>query len=409
MNQQLTSPAVKPLSKLPLLSDFSSKPLFVGIDMHKLNWQVAVLYQGVVLSNTSIHGSADKLIHHLHKLYPHALFHCVYEAGCWGFTLCRELWAAGMNCIVVNPADIPTTNKDTRAKTDQVDARKLAQHHSAGLLLPIHVPSEALQKQRSLIRFRKKLWKDLVRSKNRLKSQLCFQGISIPPQFDNPHWSRNFLQWIREQAHHDELLSDTLLLMLEQVIALRALMLQVEKKLRELMRSAAFKSRSELLLSIPGVGPLTAMLFLLEVGDVSRFKSFDELNRFVGFCPDSHSSGSTERQTGLSTRGHSQLRSQLVEAAWQLIRKDMAMLEDYKLLCKRMDGQHAIIRIARRLLRRMRAVLVSAKPYLKGISGAVRADDIEVPAPPAVVVAPKVKGRPRRSESLATAGLRGAD
>jgi len=56
-----------------------------------------------------------------------------------------------------------------------------------------------------------------------------------------------------------------------------------------MMWSEDFKKKSELLRSIPGVGPLTAMLFLLEVGDISRFKSFDHLNHFVGFCPDSYS------------------------------------------------------------------------------------------------------------------------
>jgi transposase len=94
-----------------------------------------------------------------------------------------------MECIVVNPADIPGTDKERRNKTDPVDARKLAKQLAAGLLQPIYVPSEKLQKQRSLIRLRKKLWSDLVRCKNRLKGELIFHGILIPKQYDNPSWS----------------------------------------------------------------------------------------------------------------------------------------------------------------------------------------------------------------------------
>jgi transposase len=90
---------------------------------------------------------------------------------------------------------------------------------------------------------------------------------------------------------HDEDLKDTVTLMQEEVQALRGLLLKTEHKLRELMRDEDFRQNSALLRSVPGVGPLTAMLFLLEVRDVNRFKSFDELNRFVGLCPDSHSSG----------------------------------------------------------------------------------------------------------------------
>jgi transposase len=98
-------------------------------------------------------------------------------------------------------------------------------------------------------------------------------------------------RWIAEQAMHDEDLKDTVTLMQEEVQALRGLLLKTEHKLRELMRDEDFRQNSALLRSVPGVGPLTAMLFLLEVRDVNRFKSFDALNRFVGLCPDSHSSG----------------------------------------------------------------------------------------------------------------------
>lgn len=386
-----------PSQKVQQSADFTNRVLYVGIDVHKVRWQVAVYYEGLILSNTSIEGTSEVLITHLRKRYGGAQFHCVYESGPFGFSLCRSLWAAGMECIVVNPADIPDTDKERRSKTDQVDARKLATHLSAGLLHPIHIPSEKLQKQRSLIRFRKKLWGDVCRAKNRLKSELHFQGITIPPQFDRAHWSHNFLQWIEQQANRDEDLKDTLLLMLEEMKALRLLLLKTERKLRELMRSEEFRQSSELLRSIPGVGPLTAMLFLLEVGDVRRFKSFDQLNRFVGFCPDSHSSAENERHCGITLRRHNQLRSMLIEAGWQLIRRDAAMLDYYKGLTRRMKGQNAIIRVARKLLRRMRAVMLSERMYVTGISGDQQASSRDAPPP-----APKKTGRPKKMVSTPT-------
>lgn len=393
-----SSAVVEPPNKVVNTLDFANRQLYIGIDVHKKRWQVAVCLDGVMLSNVSIAASADMLIAYLRKHYGNASFHCVYECGCFGFTLCRQLWAAGMECIVVNPNDIPGTDKERRSKTDPVDARKMARHHAAGLLQGVHVPSEKSQKQRSIIRFRKRLWGDLVRAKNRLKSELSFQGIEIPARFDNPHWSHNFMNWISAQAHADDDLKDTLLLMLEEVQALRLLLLKTERKLRELMWSNDYKHNSELLRTIPGVGPLTSMLFLLEVGDVRRFKTFDALNRFVGLCPDSDSSGDTQRHTGISKRRHKTLRSALVESAWQLMRRDAAMFDQYKLLCKRMKPQKAIIRIARKLLRRMRALLLSDKVYLKGIAGNITSEQINAPALPA----PRPKGRPKR---IATAGV----
>lgn len=378
--------------KVQNIANFTNRDLYVGIDVHKARWQVAIYYEGLVLSNTSIEAGSEALVTHLHRRYGEAHFHCVYESGPFGFGLCRLLWAAGMDCIVVNPADIPCADRDRRGKTDPVDARKLAMHLAAGLLRPIHVPSEKMQKQRSLIRFRKRLWGDLVRCKNRLKGELAFQGIIIPKQYDNPHWSHNFLHWIEEVAKGDEDLGCTLMLMLEEVKALRVLLLKTERRLRELMWSEEFKTKSALLRSIPGVGPLTAMLFLLEVGEVERFKSFDQLNRFVGFCPDSHSSGESVRQTGLSLRTHSQLRCMLVEASWQLIRRDAAMLDHYRELTKRMKGQDAIIRIARKLLRRIRAVMLSERMYVSGIDGRLVSSDIDAPSVPQA----KKRGRPKK-------------
>lgn len=356
-----------PITKIKRVQDFSNRDLYVGIDVHKKRWQVAVLCDGVALGNSSIEADADGLIRHLRGRYGAATFRCVYEAGPFGFALCRSLWAAGMECIVVNPADIPGTDQERRSKTDAIDARRLANHLAAGLLRGIHVPSEQLQKHRSLIRFRKKLWGDLTRCKNRLKSELRFQGITVPPQFDNPHWSHNFLHWIEETAGKDCDLQDTLELMLEEVRHLRLLLLKTEKKLRALMRTDTYIKQETLLRSVPGIGPITAQLFVLEVGDVSRFKSADALNRFVGLCPDSHSSGEREHHTGITQRRHNQLRSHLVEASWQLIRRDPALLDAYKKLCGRMKSEGAIIRIARRLLRRMRAVLLSGKLYVRGV------------------------------------------
>jgi transposase len=166
-----------PSEKVQNKADFTCRKLSVGIDVHKMRWQVAVYYEGLILSNVSIEGSSEALVTHLRKYYGDAYFTCVYESGPFGFSLCRSLWAAGMECMVVNPADIPGTDKERRSKTDKVDARKLATHLAARLLHPVHVPTEKLQKQRSLIRFRKKHWGDLCRAKNRLKSELRFQGL----------------------------------------------------------------------------------------------------------------------------------------------------------------------------------------------------------------------------------------
>lgn len=365
--KQQTSAITETFCKGRTMTDFSGKTIFVGIDVHKKDWQIGVFYSGIVLGNFRITGNIDDLISFFYRRYPGATVRCVYESCAWGFTLQRQLVAAGIDCIVVHAADVPGSDKEKKNKTDKVDAVRLARHHAAGLLKGIHVPDEQLQKERNLIRLRKRILGDLNRSKNRLKSLLKFEGICIPKEYDTTSWSNNFIKWIEQTIATDPLLKNVVELLLQEIKTQRELLQKAEKKLRELMNTERYKDDMRALRTVPGIGPIVSTLFLLEVGDVSRFKTFDELNSFIGFYPGSSSSGEKEYNTGLSTRKHNQLRSLLVEAAWIAIKKDPALLDSYQQLTKRMKGNHAIIRVARKLLRRMRTVLLNRQDYQIGI------------------------------------------
>ena len=365
--KQQTSATTETIVKGRNIIDFTGKTIYVGIDVHEKDYQVAKVLDGVCLGNHRMPANNQMLIDHLNSRYPGATFKCVYESCAWGFTLQRALNSAGIECIVVHAADVSSSDKEKKRKTDKVDAHKLARNLASGDLTAIHVPDEALQKERNLIRFRKKLVGDLNRSKNRLKSLLKYQGIKIPEQLGKKNnWSRNFMNWVEQEAKRDILLQDTLLLMLEQIKSLRQLLLKTERALRKLMQTR-YNEQAKLLMTAPGIGRIVAMLWLLEIGDVNRFHSFDALNDLVGFCPDTDSSGDTERDKGITSRRHKQLRSALIEAAWTAIRIDPALMNAYQKLTKRMEGKYAIIRIARKLLRRMRAMLLTGQPYQIGV------------------------------------------
>lgn len=365
--KQQTSAATETGNKGRNIIDFSGKTIYVGIDVHQKDWQIAIRCGEVTLANFRMLAGAQCLIDHLQSRYQGAIIKCVYESCAWGFELQRRLTKAGIDCIVVHAADIGSTDKEKKRKTDKVDALKLANNLGSGNLKGIHVPDEGLQKQRSLIRLRHSLKRDLTRSKNRLKSLFKFQGIELPKQFEKNNWSHNFLSWIEEQSHQDALLEDTICLMLDQIKHLRELLLRAERKLRLVMQDDRYRDQIKLVSSAPGIGTVNAAMFALEVGDIRRFKNFDSLNDFVGFCPDSDSTGETQRHTGITSRRHNELRRCLIQAAWQCIKKDPAMLEAYQQLRKRMSDHKAVVRIARKLLRRIRRVLLTGIPYQIGV------------------------------------------
>src|SRR5205085_1837348 len=125
------------------------------------DYQVAKVHNGICLGNHRMSADGDLLIKHLHSHYPGAEFKCVYESCAWGFNLQRKLTAAGVQCMVVHAADVSTSDKERKRKTDKVDALKLARTLAAGELKGIYVPDETIQKERNLIRYRTRLMRDI--------------------------------------------------------------------------------------------------------------------------------------------------------------------------------------------------------------------------------------------------------
>ena len=108
---------------------------------------------------------------------------------------------------------------------------------------------------------------------------------------------------------------------------------------------------------------ITALTFLTEVGNTSRFKSIDQLCNYIGLVPSLHGSGEKQHVGNLSPRKSTYIMAVLMESAWSAVGKDPALLQAYHQLCTRMKGQEAIIRIARRLVARMRYVLLNRTQY----------------------------------------------
>src|SRR5690606_24159066 len=100
------------------------------------------------------------------------------------------------------------------------------------------------------------------------------------------------------------------------------------------------------LIRIPGIGLLTAMVLLTEIGDVNRFKGLNELAAYLGLIPNCHDSGETKRVGSNTKRGNVYLKYILIEASWMCLRYDPSMLLAYKSAVRKMDSNKAIIKVA---------------------------------------------------------------
>jgi transposase len=345
---------------------FKGQSFYVGIDYHKKNWKVTILGEQYEHKTMSQDPDPALLADYLKRNFPGASYHAVYEAGFSGFESCRKLNELGVNCMVIHPADVPTSQKEKLQKTDKADSRKLARSLRSREFEGIHVPDPELEADRALVRQRFRVVKDVSRTKNRIKSLLFQFGIDIPDRFTDSQtrqWSKAYINWLRELSIDRQSLKQVLDNYIAIGEARRKELLLLERQVRQLAAGERYSNNCCLLISVPGIGLRVAMVFLVQVGDIHRFKHLDDLSSYVGIVPTMYGSGEKMQVGRMIKRGRKELKIMLIEASWKAISKDPALMLKFTELCKRMDPNKAIVRIARKLLARMRYVLLKQQPY----------------------------------------------
>jgi transposase len=354
------------MTKVQILADFAGKEIFVGMDVHKKNWSVSLFYGQEFVRTVSQPSEPEALLKFLRKEFPGARYKCCYESGFCGFWIQRWLEKEGIDCVVVHAADVPKSNKHKANKTDHNDSKSLGQALASGTVQGIYVPGPVQEADRSIVRHRSKLLGDIHRCKNRIKSLLDYNGIELPEKLGSS-WGKALVQWLKalSLANHGTRL--TLSFMVEELELLRGLLLKVNKELRLLQKEPRYTQAMDLLTSVPGIGPLTAITLLTEIGNINRFGNFRQFNSFVGFYPMEHSSGEHEHKGKITFRHHVALRQLFVEAAWTAIRHDPALLLAFEAWKQKKGSKKAVLKVARKLLDRTWHVWKNNEPYVKGI------------------------------------------
>lgn len=341
--------------------------IFVGIDLHKNRWHVTIRTTDIELFCSSIPGSWVSLEKQLNKYREHPV-QVVYEAGYFGFWLHDYLIDFGADCVVTPPSLIPL-EYGNKVKTDRRDSRKLALLLAKGMLKRVHVPTEKERYHRQVIRRRRQLVNDRVRIQGRIKAELQFYGIDLPSP--SGKWTQSYLENLCRIKFKDRWMQKSFNQLIEQYKFLDNQINQQTVLIKELSEKPRYKDKMKILCTIPGVGLLVAMELLLELQDVSRFRKADQLAAYVGLTPSQYSSADKVRMGRITCIGKKMLRSMLIQAAWQLIRKDGLMREKYDKLKIRSGGKRAIVAIARTLLIRMRRLLLDNAPYVPGVVSSV--------------------------------------
>ena len=204
--------------------------------------------------------------------------------------------------------------------------------------------------------------KEHRRVKNRIRSFLYYYGITPPQDLNSEYWSLAFIHWLEDLEFPIQTGKLSLNFLLNSYQTTKDQLLVVTRQLRKQIK-ALYPEEYTRIKTVVGVGPITTMTLIAEIGDITRFKTFKHLSSFVGLVPRSHQSGDKDPNCSLTYRSNKYLRSVLVEAAWVAIRNDPALLQYFKERIVKSKPPYVIIKVAHKLLNRIRNVWINEVNY----------------------------------------------
>jgi transposase len=266
-----------------------------------------------------------------------------------------EMAAAAGHDVWVGDAGKIRASDVRQQKHDRRDARLLLQLLLEGRFPRIWTPSREEKDLRQLLIHRSRLVGLRVRVKNELQHLAMNRGV----QKKRKLWSEAGQKALREiplrpwaGRRREDLLK--LLEMLDEQVA------QLDAAVR---KAAEENENARLLMTQPGVGPVTSLAYVLTMGDISRFPRGKQVASYLGLIPREYSSGGRQRLGSISKQGNRFLRMLLVEAAQVAVRCDPQMRNEYLHRCHRKPKGVAKVAAARKLAVRLYWMLRTQKPY----------------------------------------------
>jgi transposase len=302
--------------------------------------------------------SPGEIIRLLEEIAPNRVVIEIGPQAGWVADLVRGM---EIELQVANPNHDAWRWRQVKAKTDRLDALKLARLSAMNQLPMVHVPERGDRQWRALIVHRQTLVTRRTAIKNRIRSVLEVQGLRVIKDGKSA-WTQAALSKLRELARPLEQVElrdvwrGTLWIELEELDQVQEHIARVERKLDSIGQP---DERVQRLQEIPGVGHRLAEAVVAFLGDPHRFKSGKQVGCYVGLTPRLYQSGKMDRAGAISGEGNRHLRSMLIEVSWLGLRWNPWMREVYERVCRGSKARKkiAIVAVARRLLVRCWAML----------------------------------------------------
>lgn len=327
--------------------------IIAGCDFHPSFQQVAVLdtETGEIEEQTLTHGTGEAEQFY-RKLARSALVGMEAVGNCQWFV--RLLEQLGHEVWIGDAAQIRASYV-RRQKTDRRDAGHILKLLVDGRFPRIWVPSTEMRDHRQLLVHRHKL----VQLRTRVKDELQHLALNQGMQQKRKLWtaqgqveleSLSLERWAAQRRHD----------LLQLLAMFEAQMESLNSAVKEV---AEAYPAARLLMTQPGVGPVTALAFILTIGDVLRFRCSKQVSSYLGMIPRERSSGGKQRMGAISKQGNRLLRTLLVEAAQSVVRYNPDFRKEYQHRCHPKHRAVAKVAAARKLAVRLFWMLRTQRPY----------------------------------------------
>jgi len=291
-----------------------------------------------------------------------------YEASGQGFGLCDELTAAGIRCHVLAPTRIARSPRHKRDKSDDRDAEQLLAlvraHVLAGNELPaVWVPDPQTRDDRELVRMRLDTAGKLTRIKTQIRCLLKRNQV-VRPEGLGEGWTHEYRAWLEALSGGGLAAGpalgpggrEALGSLLRQLESLEGEIARLDGAVAALSRTPRYARAVRELDGLTGVGVLTAMVFLAEMGDLNRFQNRRQVACYLGLVPSKAESGESDDRKGHITRqGSGRVRKVLCQASWARIGHDPHSTACYDRIVRKNPKHKKIAVVA--LMRRLAIVM----------------------------------------------------
>ena len=289
--------------------------IVASLDMHEKSTYVFILdvRTGEILYDANITGGFKPILRCLKShVKPKRESVILYEAGGFGYYPYRFFSKHGYECKMIAPHSIPDRK---RRKNDRADAMDNLKDHLAGQLRYVHIPSVEDVESRECLRHRFRVQWHLTKQKQQILALLKRHGVKYEETKSN--WTKVHWIWLRN-LQLSPALRATLDLYLEQTDLLVGQLERLDELLdRMFSQNERYARESALYRSLPGVGRIGAMVFVLEVGCMERFRHPKMVMSYAGVVPDVQQSGDKNPSLSITKVGNCLFRLHAVRMARQ--------------------------------------------------------------------------------------------